>query len=173
MMKHKIVIANSNTHDCGKSNSIRLVFEKLSKRYVAHDLLPDPYDPKKDIRAIINIPQPDGHTVQVGIESQGDPHSRQGESLELFQKECEIILVACRTKGETIRNITRLRDEKWQVIWFANSVLWTDDYCNRIDESGTSLTTQDEALKTKLCEDYCNYVVAMIERLVINQGELL
>ena len=177
MMTHKVVIANSKGANCGKSTSIRYVFEILSKRYPngVKILKPDNgiYNPQEDVAAIIEIPQPKGEVVKVGIESMGDPgYARPQESVDKFVAAgCEIILVATRLKKPTIGCVTDLRDNyNWQVIWFDNSTMWVDDWCNKIDASGSRLANQDEQIQDKLSWDYAHYVSSLIERLVLTGG---
>lgn len=177
MMHHKIVIANSKQAQLGKSTSIRYVFELLSKRYNYRVLRPvTGYSSSSDVEAIIEIPQSDGHIVKVGIESQGDPfysNPQIKESIKDFLKnDCEIILVACRTKGKTIGEVGKLRNVGWQVIWFDNSSMWVDSANNQIDASGTRLDRQDQQLQDQLSRNYGFYVASLIERLVLNEGEL-
>ena len=146
MMRHKIVIANSKQAQLGKSTSIRYVFELLSKRYNHRVLRPATgYDPTQDIEAIIEIPQADGHIVKVGIESFGDPgYTTLHDSIDQFlAEECEIILMACRTKGDTIAEVGRLRNLKWQAIWFDNSSITVDSHNNQFDATGTRFDKQD------------------------------
>lgn len=168
MMQHKIVIANSGFAHSGKSTSIRYVFELLSSRY--HVIEPiNGYNPNEDIKAIIGITQSDGHIVKVGIESQGDPSSRQMESIDYFVKEkCEIILVACRVKGTTKTKVLSLQRSDWQVIWFKNSIMKVDG----ANQSSTTppLRTQDTQLQERLSRDYAFYVASLIERLVLTGG---
>lgn len=170
MMQHKIVIANSGFAYTGKSTSIRYVFELLSSRY--RPIIIDPkqgYHPNKDIKAIIEIPQSDGHVVKVGIESQGDPDSRQTESInEFVNMGCEIILVACRVKGATKDKVLSLQPLDWQVIWFKNSIMKVDG----ANQSSTTppLRTQDTQLQERLSRDYAFYVASLIERLVLTGG---
>lgn len=175
MMTHKIVIANCKMAQSGKSTSIRYVFEILSERYKAgvHVLLPTTgYNKKEDVKAIIDIPQLNGDIVKVGIESQGDPNSRQNQSIDDFLNAgCEIILVACRTRGKTVNKIEWLRGiHHWQAIWFDNSSMWVDDWCNKTDASGSRLKDQDEQLQDQLSRDYGFYVASLIERLVLTGG---
>ena len=170
MMQHKIVIANSGFAHTGKSTSIRYVFELLSSRYHKHVIIPvHGYNPKEDVKAIIEIPQSDGHMVKVGIESQGDPGSRQMDSINYFiNKDCEIILVACRVKGATKDKVLSLQPIDWQVIWFKNSIMKVDG----ANQSSTTppLRTQDVQLQERLSRDYAFYVASLIERLVLTEG---
>lgn len=169
MMQHKIVIANSGFANTGKSTSIRYVFELLSSRY--HVIEPrNGYNPKVDVKAIIGIPQSDGHIVKVGIESQGDPGSRQMDSINYFiNKDCEIILVACRVKGTTKTEVLSLQRNDWQVIWFKNSIMKVD-VANQSSTSTPPLRTQDARLQERLSRDYAFYVASLIERLVLTGG---
>jgi len=176
MMHHKIVIANSKFANYGKSTSVKYVFELLSSRYNYHVKIPvTGYDPTADVVAIVEIPQSDGHIVKVGIESMGDPgYERPQESVDYFRNVgCEIILIATRIRRPTIGYVTDLRDNHhWQVIWFDNSTMWVDDYNNKPDLSGTRLDKQDKQLQDQLSRDYGFYVASMIERLVLNNGNL-
>ena len=169
MMQDKIVIANSGFANTGKSTSIRYVFELLSSRY--HVIEPrNGYNPKVDVKAIIGIPQSDGHIVKVGIESQGDPGSRQMDSINYFiNKDCEIILVACRVKGTTKTEVLSLQRNDWQVIWFKNSIMKVD-VANQSSTSTPPLRTQDARLQERLSRDYAFYVASLIERLVLTGG---
>lgn len=174
MMTHKIVIANSKLANCGKSTSVRYVFEILSGRYPYRVIEPATgYDPTQDVEAIIEIPQPNGEIVKVGIESMGDPgYARPRKSIDDFlAANCEIILVATRMRKPTIKCVTDLRDlRNWQAIWFDNSTMWVDDYCNKADASGSRLAIQDKRLQNQLSRDYGFYVASLIERLVLTGG---
>lgn len=169
-MQHKIVIANSGFAHSGKSTSIRYVFELLSSRYRTNIIEPKQgYNPNEDIKAIIEIPQSDGHSVKVGIESQGDPNFRQMKSIDEFVNNgCEIILVACRIKGATKDKVLSLQPSDWQVIWFKNSIMKVDG----ANQSSTTppLRTQDAQLQERLSRDYAFYVASLIERLVLTEG---
>ena len=173
MMQHKIVIANSGFANRGKSTSIRYVFELLSSRYRTNINIIEPkqgYNPNEDIKAIIGIPQSDGHIVKVGIESQGDPGSRQINSINDFVTAgCEIILVACRVKGTTKTEVLSLQRSDWQVIWFKNSIMKVD-VANQSSTSTPPLRTQDARLQERLSRDYAFYVASLIERLVLTGG---
>lgn len=176
-MTHKIVIANSKPANYGKSTSVRYVFEILSKRYPksVRILKPDSgvYSRNEDVAAIIEIPQPCGDSVKVGIESLGDPgNKRPHESVNKFVADgCEIILVATRMRKPSISCVTDLRDlHNWQVIWFDNSTMWVDDWCNKIDASGSRLAIQDNQLQDQLSRDFGIYAASLIERLVLTGG---
>jgi hypothetical protein len=168
MMRNKIVISNDKLGDAGKSTSIRYAFEILKERYNGTVLIPEDgiYDPAQDVKAIIEIPQADGHIVKVGIESEGDPRSRQPWSIDDFiAQRCEILLVASRWTLKSEEKVYEIcKNQNWQIIWFDNSTMWVDDKHN------TSLKQQDEQLQDQLSRDYGFYVASLIERLVLMGG---
>lgn len=65
--------------------------------------------------------------VIVGIESQGDPKSRQGSSLSLFaQKKCNFVICASRSKGNTVLNVENFcHNNKYDCYWI--STLYSPD----------------------------------------------
>ena len=71
-----------------------------------------------DIKLIIEV-----ENKKIGIESQGDPYSRQAESLNDFAKEekCDLIICASRTRSETVHNIERIADQyDYEITWATN-----------------------------------------------------
>lgn len=113
----KTIIVNRGVGEQGKTTSIREVYNALKQKYpqlIIHSELDN-----GDVKAIIEI---DG--VKIGIESQGDPYSRQGESLRNFVNEgCDIIVVACRTKGDTLNNVYDLEQKNGYRIIFAQHLI--------------------------------------------------
>lgn len=168
MMHNKIVISNDKWGDAGKSTSIKYAFEVLKERYNYTILLPATgiYDPAQDVKAIVEIPQPNGGIVKVGIESEGDPRSRQPWSIDDFIAQgCEILLVASRWTLKSEKKIYEIcKNQNWQIIWFDNSTIWVDDKHNK------NLKQQDKRLQDKLSRDYGFYVASLIERLVLRGG---
>ena len=168
MMQNKIIIANDKWGDAGKSTSIRYVFELLKERYNSTVLIPQNgiYDPTQDVKAIVEIPQPEGKFVKVGIESEGDPRSRQPWSIDDFIAQgCEILLVACRWTLKSEKKVYEICQNKgWQIIWFDNSTMRVDVKCN------SKLKQQDNQLQDQLSRDYGFYVASLIERLVLTGG---
>lgn len=169
-MTHKIIIANDKWGDAGKSTSIRYAFEVLKERYNYTVLIPENgiYDPTQDVKAIVEIPQLNGDIVKVGIESEGDPRSRQPWSIDDFIAQgCEILLVASRWTLKSEKKVYEIcQNQDWQIIWFDNSTMWVDDKCNK------HLKQQDKRLQDQLSRDYGFYVASLIERLVLTGGLL-
>lgn len=112
----KLVIANSNFGEHGKSSSIKEVFNQLRSKYPTNvEILID----DDDIKAIVIV-----NGIKVGIESQGDPYSRMQDSMDDFVNyNCEIIVAACRTKWGTYEKIQSLNtDYGYDIIWATNDV---------------------------------------------------
>ncbi|MBQ0088862.1 MAG: hypothetical protein KBT27_05990 [Prevotellaceae bacterium] len=113
----KLVIVNRGCGGIGKSSAIKAVYQLLKDKG---------YNPDEevwqggDIKAIFEI---DG--VKVGISSQGDPGSCMKDNIEDFVKmECEIIVTACRMKGDTYRKVYyELGEEQdYDIIWYGHYV---------------------------------------------------
>src|SRR5580693_7524427 len=98
----KTVIAISGASNQGKSASIKEIVQRITLRFPSAFV--DYKINTADVKAIIQI----GH-VKIGIESQGDPGSRLGASLQEFIKEgCDIIVCATRTRGETVELVNEM-----------------------------------------------------------------
>ncbi len=96
----KTIILIKGFSNSGKSKVIKTVFEILNFHKTFKIYLLDSTDVKAE--GIYN-------NKLFGIESQGDPNSRQGQSLIEFAKNnCEVIICASRTKGETYENVIEL-----------------------------------------------------------------
>lgn len=132
----KMVISNWGGRERGKSSSVKNVYALLNKKYPSTVLINN-----GDIKAKVQIGD-----VLVGIESQGDPKSRQGASLMDFLKMgCDIIVCASRSYGETCENIKELKKHGFQVVWTQND------------------RSDDENLHDYLNWKYAERVVEMIE----------
>lgn len=73
-----------------------------------------------DIKAIFDI-----NDLKVGISSQGDPDSCMESNMEVFVNAgCEIIVTACRMKGDTYRKVTDYLGKKndYDIIWYGHYV---------------------------------------------------
>ena len=71
-----------------------------------------------DIRRIYKIGK-----ITIGIESRGDPNSRQKSSLSLFGKNnCDIIVCSSRTKGETIANVYNFCKRKGYDLYWISTI---------------------------------------------------
>jgi hypothetical protein len=83
--------------NCGKSETIRNVFGLLQSKYPSAAV--NQIYSGTDIKVIMTGVK----GLSVGIESQGDPNSRLGQSLIDFENAgCDIIFCASRTSGMTV-----------------------------------------------------------------------
>ena len=111
----KIAIAQCGTASVGKSTTVRLIFDTLRTTYieakVAHLRVS-----RKEVRAILTV-----GSARIGIESHGDPGSEaQKASLKLFvREECDAIICACRTRGETHDLVAKLAEHGYTLDWRA------------------------------------------------------
>ena len=95
----------------GKTPAIKTIWQNLKNGSNP------PLDTSSD--DICDIVYLDGH--KIGIESQGDPDSKQKEWIdELIKEECEIIICASRTKGSTVEVVeSRAKDYGYELIWLS------------------------------------------------------
>jgi hypothetical protein len=110
------VIALRGVARIGKSNTIKKAYELLTSKYkravIEHQRI------RTDITVILSI-----NGVRVGIESQGDPNGRLGESLALFvKKACNVIICATRTSGQTFNAVGGLEQRGYEIVWFQQDV---------------------------------------------------
>lgn len=110
----KTIIAIWGTSGIGKSDTIISVCNKLSE-----SLKPDYKDYYgKDIDAEFEKKD----NKRIGISSIGDPDSHQGALLRKHaEANCDIIICASRTKGETTENIRAIAKQySYEIIWTSN-----------------------------------------------------
>lgn len=99
-MKQKVIICLYAPANKGKTSTIRKVYELLGGR---EDFLKSSYE----ISDIVMRGD-----IKIGCESLGDPDSDQKEWLEeLMKKQCDIIVTASRTKGDTVGNVDALAEQ--------------------------------------------------------------
>lgn len=105
----KTIICLYATADCGKTKTIRYLFKRLGgdKKVLArtHDFVGD-----------LNF-----GNKKIGFVSKGDPGSPQWENIEpLAQNNCDIIVTASRTKGDTVYNICDIANKYgYTVVWIS------------------------------------------------------
>ncbi len=109
---HKHVIALYSGKDRGKSESIRIAFQILLERHPEYAIIFDNGEKSGDVKALLFI-----NGAKVGIESQGDPKSRQMQSIEDFiSLGCDVILTASRSSGMTTTSID-LHKHQYDIHW--------------------------------------------------------
>ena len=91
----------------GKTSTIKRVFRALIEEHPDHAIIISNGEGKSDVKAILFV-----NGAKVGIESQGDPNSRQMRTIDEFvSMGCDVILVAGRTRGMTRDSIYKYQDE--------------------------------------------------------------
>ena len=107
----KAMICFWGLSEIGKTPAIKTIWQNLKNGSNP------PLDTSSD--DICDIVYLDGH--KIGIESQGDPDSKQKEWIdELIKEECEIIICASRTKGSTVEVVeSRAKDYGYDLIWLS------------------------------------------------------
>jgi hypothetical protein len=127
------IIALRGVANRGKTASIKRVYDLLKGAYskaMFQEIVVG-----VDIQIIITI---DG--VKVGIESQGDPNSRQLKSLKTFVKVgCKVIVCATRSYGMTVDAVNSL-SKQYNIQWLEKQATQTkraQDVAN--DEMATQI----------------------------------
>ncbi len=107
----KVILADYGRGGQGKSAAIKAVYKALTEGFEAVKV--ENYVDNGDIKAELTI-----NGCRIGIESQGDPGSRIYASLKEFaQNNCDVIIVACRTKSDTIEEVRHLTEKGYKIIW--------------------------------------------------------
>ena len=137
-MKKLLCVWGSSNY--GKTTAI-IEFDTILNRNFKgniNSVYPSPLgQPPDDIFRIYTIKY-NGQTYTLGIESQGDPNSRQQASLDLFlQKNCDIIICASRTRGETVSNVENFcSNNQYDSFWISTlySVPMYNSYKNQMNQ---------------------------------------
>lgn len=108
-MRKKVIICLYAPANKGKTSTIRKVYELLGGK---KEVLESSYE-ISDVVMRGNI--------KIGCESLGDPDSDQKEWLEdLLKKQCDIIVTASRTKGDTVGNVDVLAEQyEYSIKWIS------------------------------------------------------
>lgn len=144
----KIAIVDYGAGEQGKSAAIKSVYKALSEGFEGVKI--ENYMDDGDVKAELLI-----NGYRIGIESQGDPGSRVYASLKEFvQHDCDMIIVACRTKGDTIEEVRHLREDGYKVIWTQHMI------------------SKDLAfLQTRLNAMYAQNILAVVKMFMENRSE--
>lgn len=95
------IIALQGAEEHGKTPTIKLVAEMIQQKYPGCTVNTLDREIGEDIGITIKLSEPDGRVV--GIASHGDKGETVDSLLKDFEKEnCNIIIIACRTKGGTV-----------------------------------------------------------------------
>lgn len=109
----KTAIAIWGHSEQGKSSSIWEIVKAIPRHFPGAVI--DKRINGQDIQVIIQAGK-----VRIGVESQGDPGGRLQRSLDLFVLEnCDIIICATRTRGDTVTSVEGLFPA-YEVVWASN-----------------------------------------------------
>jgi hypothetical protein len=110
----KKVIALRGVGGKGKSTTIGKAYELLTGKYPNASVERAPGRWGIDVKVVVTIGE-----VKIGIESRGDPGPALPESLdEYVEINCEIIVCATRSYGDTVIAVQNLKAHGYGVVWF-------------------------------------------------------
>lgn len=110
---HKFILGLYAGAASGKSETIKIVLQILLERFPENAIVFENGEDGGDVKALLFV-----HGAKVGIESQGDPWSRQMQSIKDFTDiGCDIILSASRTRGMTTKSIMAHQDQ-YKIYWY-------------------------------------------------------
>lgn len=136
MIKQKLIIALYNRGTTGKSTTIKKVYEKLKSGFPEISMYTyynNNLD-QGDISIMLFI-----KNILIGIESQGDPGSRVLRSIPTFvENNCDIILCATRTRGETVK-VVQLYEKEFEIKWIKKEISSTESGCNSSNEDQANI----------------------------------
>lgn len=139
----KVVLVDYGAGEQGKSAAIKAVYKALIEGIEGVNV--ENHVEDGDVKAELTIDD-----YRIGIESQGDPESRIYASLaEFAQNGCDMIITACRTKGDTIEEVRHLREKGYKIIWVQHMI--SKDF---------------EALQTQLNTMYAQNILAIVKLFI-------
>ncbi len=113
----KTIIVVKGTKKQGKTESITTLFSILENEGHKTFECTTTQNTKETVGTIMY------HSTKIGFCSIGDPNSSQKDNLEklIFEENCDIIITASRTRGETVNNIANLaKVNNYTIIWTSN-----------------------------------------------------
>jgi hypothetical protein len=134
----------------GKSSTIKMVCKKLLSDFPNAITDDKNINYNADINLIIKLGK-----IWIGIESQGDPNSRmitEDTIKKLAFEECQIIICATRTSGETVKKVDSIANK------FDYSTIWKSSYF-------TSDSNNFETLNRMAAEE----IIGLIKSLIAGQ----
>ena len=146
-MVEPTIIANFGEGDTGKSDSIIMVYEKLTN--VKED--------RKDICEVVEI-----NGVKVGIASDGDSQAIVRGNLNFLTKAgCRIILTACRNNHDSVVLLNEYRDNIYNKNEYKYRIWRTSNA--RIYENGTNPRIAPKGIQTRFNENWATEIANLIE----------
>lgn len=146
-MVEPTIIANFGEGDTGKSDSIIMVYEKLTN--VKED--------RKDICEVVEI-----NGVKVGIASDGDSQAIVRGNLNFLTKAgCRIILTVCRNNYDSVVLLNEYRDNIYNKNEYKYRIWRTSNA--RIYENGTNPRIAPKGIQTRFNENWATEIANLIE----------
>ena len=109
---NRFAIVQRGVSKAGKTTTIRWAFDYLITHF-PEAVIEGRHTLKADVHAVVTV-----GGLAIGFESQGDPCSRQPESLDRFvARECDIIVCACRSRGDTFNAVSGLAAYGYELRW--------------------------------------------------------
>lgn len=145
----KTIIAIWGRSNLGKTDTIRRIARKLTRKYLMREPTLEEIPEEGDFELIITII--DDITLKelkIGIKSKGDPRTGLKESLLNFEN-CHLIICATRTSGETVVTEEQFAEEHgYYTIW------------------ATPYNFTNSARRPKINDLCAEHIIELIERLV-------
>lgn len=142
-MNKTIIVVKGHSNQ-GKTQSIHTLFTELKK--IDCKLIEENFY-NSDIKAIVEF-----KGQKIGICSIGDPNSAQADLLtDLVSKDCNIIITASRTRGETIEIIEHLANQH------KYATIYTSNYIYNKEE--------DTTMYEKLNNQFAHAIIELIKHL--------
>lgn len=159
MLKRKLLLVNCGHGERGKSASLNLLIDYLSKsRSEDYDVV-EINTKSGDHWAVFNY-----QGVKIGIESQGDPRSRMPRMMDRFMSDefaCEIIITASRTKRAKVAKGKELIDDPFRKVLDMQknyTLIWAPN--------ARTQKKEDDCTQTMLRELWVHYIVQLVENWV-------
>ena len=145
-MVEPTIIANMGEGNVGKTESIIMVYEKLM----------NVKENRKDICEKFKI-----NGINVGIASDGDTQEIVRRNLyELVDKDCQIILTACRNNHDFVCLLNECSDKTYNKK--QNYRIWRTSNA-RIYESGTNPRVAPKGIQHRFNENWATEIANLIE----------
>lgn len=117
LVANKIVIALYGCSNSGKTTTLKKVIDKLERKYKVNDAR-EKHSAANDKLVIVDIDR-----VKVGISTGGDNGAIVKNCItNLFQKGCNIIVTATRSKGATVEVVEKFcKTNNYKLDWVKKS----------------------------------------------------
>lgn len=116
---NKTIIAVYGRYNEGKSDTLKKVCQTILSTFPTAEASQEDINYEHDILLTIQLPN-----LKIGIESKGDPNSRmltEDTIKSLADENCDIILCATRTSGDTTYKVDEIADNYgYHTLWISS-----------------------------------------------------